>query len=181
MPWHIFKEHQPRAHLLAAVLCTVPTGADPDPREAQVVLGSTSSARASREDPETGELPRNDGRAGCRSAGSASRVRGQGRRPKVGRCGGGRSDDQLSRLGVRTDLRFGQRDGGSAGRFASSAEDASKTTSSRTCPYRKSYRAGRPAVSADIRNLIRRISQENPLWGAPRIHGELLKLGIEVA
>jgi len=36
-------------------------------------------------------------------------------------------------------------------------------------------------VSADIRNLIRRISQENPLWGAPRIHGELLKLGIEVA
>jgi transposase InsO family protein len=47
---------------------------------------------------------------------------------------------------------------------------------------RKSRRpAGRPAVSADIRNLIRRISQENPLWGAPRIHGELLKLGIEVA
>ena len=41
--------------------------------------------------------------------------------------------------------------------------------------------AGRPAVSAEIRNLIRRISQENPLWGAPRIHGELLKLGIEVA
>jgi transposase InsO family protein len=36
-------------------------------------------------------------------------------------------------------------------------------------------------VSAEIRNLIRRISQENPLWGAPRIHGELLKLGIEVA
>src|SRR5882757_7826308 len=47
---------------------------------------------------------------------------------------------------------------------------------------RKSRRpAGRPAVSADIRNLIRRISQENPLWGAPRIHGELLKLSIEVA
>ena len=34
VPWHIFKEHQPRAHLLAAVLCTVPTGADPNPREA---------------------------------------------------------------------------------------------------------------------------------------------------
>jgi transposase InsO family protein len=41
--------------------------------------------------------------------------------------------------------------------------------------------AGRPAVSADIRSLVRRISQENPLWGAPRIHGELLKLGIEIA
>ena len=40
---------------------------------------------------------------------------------------------------------------------------------------------GRPVVSTDIRNLIRRISQENALWGAPRIHGELLKLGIEVA
>jgi hypothetical protein len=41
--------------------------------------------------------------------------------------------------------------------------------------------AGRPAVSVDIRSLVRRISRENPLWGAPRIHGELLKLGIEAA
>jgi putative transposase len=39
---------------------------------------------------------------------------------------------------------------------------------------------GRPAVPHDIRALIRRMSRENPLWGAPRIHGELLKLGIEV-
>jgi transposase InsO family protein len=36
-------------------------------------------------------------------------------------------------------------------------------------------------VAAEIRNLIRNMSQANPLWGAPRIHGELLKLGIEVA
>jgi hypothetical protein len=36
-------------------------------------------------------------------------------------------------------------------------------------------------ASADLRTLIRRISIENPLWGAPRIHGELLKLGFEVA
>jgi len=35
-------------------------------------------------------------------------------------------------------------------------------------------------VSVEVRNLIRRISLENPLWGAPRIHGELLKLGFEV-
>src|SRR5216684_5034150 len=40
---------------------------------------------------------------------------------------------------------------------------------------------GRPTVSADIRSLVRRISRENPLWGAPRVHGELLKLGIEIA
>ncbi len=40
---------------------------------------------------------------------------------------------------------------------------------------------GRPAVSLEIRNLVRRMSQENPLWGAPRIHGELLKLGIEIS
>lgn len=38
-------------------------------------------------------------------------------------------------------------------------------------------RPGRPEVSGEIRDLIRRISQANPLWGAPRIHGELLKLG----
>ena len=39
---------------------------------------------------------------------------------------------------------------------------------------------GRPQLSADIRRLIRDISLANPLWGAPRIHGELLKLGIDV-
>src|SRR5260370_29305499 len=39
---------------------------------------------------------------------------------------------------------------------------------------------GRPAVSKEIRQLIRKISRENPLWGAPRIHGELLKLGIDI-
>jgi hypothetical protein len=41
-------------------------------------------------------------------------------------------------------------------------------------------RRGRPSVPKDIRELIRRMSRENPLWGAPRIHGELLKLGIDV-
>jgi hypothetical protein len=40
---------------------------------------------------------------------------------------------------------------------------------------------GRPQIEADLRALIRQMSIENPLWGAPRIHGELLKLGIEVA
>jgi hypothetical protein len=40
---------------------------------------------------------------------------------------------------------------------------------------------GRPKIAADLRALIRRMSAENPLWGAPRIHGELLKLGFEVA
>jgi hypothetical protein len=39
---------------------------------------------------------------------------------------------------------------------------------------------GRPSVPADIRHLIREMSVANPLWGAPRIHGELLKLGIDV-
>jgi transposase InsO family protein len=40
---------------------------------------------------------------------------------------------------------------------------------------------GRPQIESDLRALIRRMSIENPLWGAPRIHGELLKLGFEVA
>src|SRR5206468_5611352 len=39
---------------------------------------------------------------------------------------------------------------------------------------------GRPKVPPEIRRLIREISLANPLWGAPRIHGELLKLGIDV-
>jgi hypothetical protein len=40
---------------------------------------------------------------------------------------------------------------------------------------------GRPQIETDLRALIRQMSMENPLWGAPRIHGELLKLGFEVA
>jgi len=41
--------------------------------------------------------------------------------------------------------------------------------------------AGRPPVDAALRALVRRMAGANPLWGAPRIHGELLKLGIDVA
>ena len=44
----------------------------------------------------------------------------------------------------------------------------------------RSKRQGRPTISIETRDLIRKISRENPLWGAPRIHGELNKLGIEV-
>ena len=40
---------------------------------------------------------------------------------------------------------------------------------------------GRPRIAADLRALIRRTSVDNLLWGAPRIHGELLKLGFAVA
>ena len=43
--------------------------------------------------------------------------------------------------------------------------------------WRSSPGRGRPKVSAEVRALIRRMSLENPLWGAPHIHGELLKLG----
>ena len=48
---------------------------------------------------------------------------------------------------------------------------------------RKSRRhgPGRPAVAPEVRALIRRMSQANPLWGAPRIHGELQKLGLEIS
>ena len=42
-------------------------------------------------------------------------------------------------------------------------------------------RGGRPRTSAEIRQLIYDMSIDNQLWGAPRIHGELLKLGFEVA
>ena len=47
--------------------------------------------------------------------------------------------------------------------------------------WRSRSRGGRPKIPGEIRHLIREISLANRLWGAPRIHGELLKLGIEVA
>src|SRR2546427_3815183 len=42
-------------------------------------------------------------------------------------------------------------------------------------------RPGRPAVAPAVRALIQRMSKANPLWGAPRIHGELQKLGMEIS
>jgi Integrase core domain len=47
--------------------------------------------------------------------------------------------------------------------------------------WRSRSLGGRPRISKELRDLIRRMSFENPLWGAPKIHGELLKLGIDVA
>jgi hypothetical protein len=47
--------------------------------------------------------------------------------------------------------------------------------------WKSRRRIGRSSVPPDIRALIRSMSRTNPRWGAPRIHGELLKLGIEVS
>jgi hypothetical protein len=47
--------------------------------------------------------------------------------------------------------------------------------------WKSRKRAGRPKIDRGLRDLIRRISKENPNWGASRIHGELLMLGFEVA
>jgi hypothetical protein len=47
--------------------------------------------------------------------------------------------------------------------------------------WRSRNHVGRPKVSAELRTLISEMSRANPLWGAPHIHGELLKLGFEVA
>src|SRR6202790_3832171 len=47
--------------------------------------------------------------------------------------------------------------------------------------WRWRSRSGRPSVDRDVRDLIRQMNAANPLWGAPRIHGELLKLGIEIS
>src|SRR5258705_7687696 len=46
---------------------------------------------------------------------------------------------------------------------------------------RRSRRLGRPRMAREIRELVRNMSLANPLWGAPRIHGELLKLGFDVS
>ena len=47
--------------------------------------------------------------------------------------------------------------------------------------WKSRSRGGRPQIDVELRTLIRQMSMENLLWGAPRIHGELLKLGFEVA
>src|SRR5229473_1651794 len=47
--------------------------------------------------------------------------------------------------------------------------------------WKLSSRGGRPRIEMELRALIRQMSTENQLWGAPRIHGELLKLGFSVA
>jgi putative transposase len=47
--------------------------------------------------------------------------------------------------------------------------------------WKSRHRKGRPLVSREVRDLIRRMSLANPRWGAPRIHGELLKLGIQLS
>jgi hypothetical protein len=47
--------------------------------------------------------------------------------------------------------------------------------------WKSRRRSGRPSISRELGDLIRRISRENPLWGAPRIHAELLLLGIDIA
>jgi transposase InsO family protein len=46
--------------------------------------------------------------------------------------------------------------------------------------WKSRSRGGRPPIDAEIRTLIRRMARENPTWGAPRVHGELLKLGFEL-
>jgi putative transposase len=47
--------------------------------------------------------------------------------------------------------------------------------------WRSRRRCGRPKTAPELRHLIRRLAHENPGWGAPKIHGEILKLGFEIA
>ena len=47
--------------------------------------------------------------------------------------------------------------------------------------WKSRRRTGRPSVPKDVRVLIRELSLQTPLWGGPRIHGEVLKLGIAVS
>ena len=55
-----------------------------------------------------------------------------------------------------------------------------RTAFRRFWTWRSRRPQGRPPTNRDIRVLVRRMAQANPFWGAPRIHGELLKLGIDI-
>jgi len=47
--------------------------------------------------------------------------------------------------------------------------------------WKSRHAAGRPQISQEQINLIKRIADENPLWGAPHVHGEMLKLGYDIS
>src|SRR5439155_16582542 len=47
--------------------------------------------------------------------------------------------------------------------------------------WKSRRRCGRPGIEMELRDLMRRVSRANPLWGAPRIHGELLKTGLTMS
>ena len=47
--------------------------------------------------------------------------------------------------------------------------------------WRSKPKGGRPRISKEVINLIKQMATENPKWGAPRIHGELLKLGFDIS
>ena len=65
---------------------------------------------------------------------------------------------------------------------ASSGESCAAAAARRPRSFREtSAPVGRPPLEPEVRALIRKMSGANPLWGAPRIHGELTKLGIEVS
>ena len=49
------------------------------------------------------------------------------------------------------------------------------------CRWRSRPRGGRPKITEQTRALIRRMAEENATWGAPKIHGELLKLGFDIS
>ena len=71
------------------------------------------------------------------------------------------------------------------GRYDRPARNAGTLASGRLSSlfwrWKSNSRGGRPRIEIELRALIRQISTENQLWGAPRIHGELLKLGLSVA
>ena len=72
----------------------------------------------------------------------------------------------------------------SAGRYDHPSRDARALASGRLSlllAWEVALLGGRPQIEPELRVLVRRMSIENPLWGAPPIHGELLKLGFDVA
>ena len=103
-------------------------------------------------------------------------------------CGAASAAEEASKFGKRRPLTVGHAFAGMGGMALSAGHPQAGHSNCVAAGGRlywrgksRAGRLGRPCVSQEIRELIRKMSTANPLWGAPRLHVEWLKLGIQIS